>query len=367
MVISDKLQKQIYATCCNINNVEWSGMLFYDTEGEFGEEGFAIVANEFYLLNIGSSSYTEYITGQDPEFIKFLMANPFLMAMKKGHIHSHNSMGVFFSSTDDGELVENSEFHNFYLSLIVNNRNDMVAKVAFRAISTGITSSTITFKGIDGKETIKEMNIPFEKEVVYYHKCDISNFHSIYYLDPSFSDRLKCLEEKKVIESRSAIKPINTSTSGTYRPAAMQGHLDFGRHPISDEYNPDKDIQDLYTITEDRRETRTDPRVYSMLSKLLRLDFVYEGGSLESVIRELDEKFYGSERGMMSMTIKNKYLDDLEKQAVSYYVDSFPEDQGVVGFNYCMDRCVELVEFYEDLYPEMVTDLAEALNISIEL
>jgi len=371
LVIGDKLQKQIYAACCNVNSVEWSGMLFYDTEGEFGEEGFAIVANEFYLLHIGTGGYTEYAAGQDPEFIKFLMANPHIMTMKKGHIHSHNNMGVFFSGTDDDELVENSESHNFYVSLIVNNRNDMLAKVAFRAMSKGVTSSTITFKGIDGKETIKKMDVPFDKEVVYYHKCEISNFHSISFLDPTFSDRIKFLKEKKEADAkigaaRQASMKNGSTSSGTYKPSSTQGHLDFGKYPIHDPYNPDKDIEDLYVVG-GGKETRTDPRVYSMLIKLLHFDFLYEGGSVESIIKDLDERFYGLEQGMMSKTLRNQYLDDIEKQAVAYYVDSFPEDQHCTGFNHSMDKCTEIVEFYEDLYPEMVTDLVEAFNISIEL
>ena len=47
-----------------------------------------------------------------------------------GHIHSHNSMDVFFSATDMEELEDNSPNHAFYLSLIVNNAGDRMAKVS---------------------------------------------------------------------------------------------------------------------------------------------------------------------------------------------------------------------------------------------
>lgn len=47
-------------------------------------------------------------------------------------ITKSHSMQTFFSGTDTDEINENSEFHNYYLSLIVNNFMDRVAKIAFR-------------------------------------------------------------------------------------------------------------------------------------------------------------------------------------------------------------------------------------------
>lgn len=47
-------------------------------------------------------------------------------------ITQSHSMQTFFSGTDTDEINENSEFHNYYLSLIVNNFMDRVAKIAFR-------------------------------------------------------------------------------------------------------------------------------------------------------------------------------------------------------------------------------------------
>ena len=42
------------------------------------------------------------------------------------------------------ELIENSEFHNFYLSVIVNTKMDVTAKIAFRATPFILFSSTQT-------------------------------------------------------------------------------------------------------------------------------------------------------------------------------------------------------------------------------
>lgn len=52
--------------------------------------------------------------------------NEHLEECRIGHIHSHNTMGVFFSGTDWGELEDNAPNHNYYLSLIVNNFMDFL-------------------------------------------------------------------------------------------------------------------------------------------------------------------------------------------------------------------------------------------------
>jgi hypothetical protein len=91
LVISSKLQDQIYFLCSKISRLEWSGVLFYNTFGEFGSDNFKVIAEELYPLDIGTGTYTEYETG-DPDFIKFMMDNPHILEMRKGHIHSHNTM-----------------------------------------------------------------------------------------------------------------------------------------------------------------------------------------------------------------------------------------------------------------------------------
>lgn len=58
--------------------------------------------------------------------------NPEWIGVKLGHVHSHHAMGVFFSGTDTEELMDNVNHHNFYLSLIVNNFGEMIAKLVYK-------------------------------------------------------------------------------------------------------------------------------------------------------------------------------------------------------------------------------------------
>ena len=86
--ISPKLQHQIRFHCDKISKVEWSGVLFYTTEGgTYGDADFKVIAQELYLMDIDTPAFTSYKF--DGPFVKMLMENPHLRNMKKGHVHSH--------------------------------------------------------------------------------------------------------------------------------------------------------------------------------------------------------------------------------------------------------------------------------------
>ncbi len=170
--ISTKLQDQVRFLCDRISKDEWSGVLFYTTEGgTYGDPEFKIIAQELYLMDIGNGTYTEYKIG--PDVIKHMMDNKELLTMKKGHIHSHNHMDVFFSPTDTDEIETNSEFHNFYFSLIVNNRNHMCAKIAHRHSYKRTSTENVSFRDITGKLIEQEVTNVDYKTIVNIYECEI--------------------------------------------------------------------------------------------------------------------------------------------------------------------------------------------------
>src|ERR1041385_3788732 len=239
LIISEKLQTQIYYLCSQIWDVEWSGTLFYETEGEFGDRDFKIYARELFLRDIGTATYTEY-EGDQPEFFHFMMANPELLEMKKGHIHSHNSMGVFFSGTDSSELVDNSEFYNYYLSLIVNNRNEMVAKVVFRALCETVSTTKMIFKGNDGKELIQEVVEGNQEERAYGHDCEIQLPNL---LPDSFRTRISDIRDAKKRLREEATRAAKESSAARKESSLRDIHsqTDTGGYYLrtEDSYQPD--------------------------------------------------------------------------------------------------------------------------------
>lgn len=234
---------QISHICKQVPNVEWSGVLFYKTEGSFGTPDFKCRAEELYLMDIGTAGYTEYEYG--PDIVKHMMENKHLLGLTKGHIHSHNSMSVFFSGTDTDELETNSEFHNIYLSLIVNNYNDMVAKIAFRAVRK---TSLLEYRNEKG-EPAQEV-VPDGETYIFVYDCDITLPGNVPVDD--VNGRIQEIKARK--------SPGGTSDSGFFRTSSEtkksktpkgseveRGMYSYIRHLLSGEINCGRTIIDLLT------------------------------------------------------------------------------------------------------------------------
>lgn len=131
-----------------------------------------LTLEEILPLHKGTQGYTEYEFGD--AFVEHMMENEHLEDCKMGHIHSHNTMGVFFSGTDWSELEDNAPKHNFYLSLIVNNFMDFCAKVCFIAESTDNKEFDFTAKDENGQiYKYKSENYLVETKKLIVYDCNI--------------------------------------------------------------------------------------------------------------------------------------------------------------------------------------------------
>lgn len=145
-------------------NTEWSGILFYKLEEE--NLNFNITVIDILLMDIGTGATTSYDFNAD--LIYFLEQKEYLMdyltTIFIGHVHSHNQMSSFFSGVDINELVENSENHKLYVSLIVNNRLEMVAKAVIRE---EIKQEIVSIGNLGYRTEILSNKYPKESRVVY--------------------------------------------------------------------------------------------------------------------------------------------------------------------------------------------------------
>ncbi len=89
VIVSQYLKSQIDYFHKEVGNVEWSGVLHYKiTKGSILEPAnLEIRAENVYLMDIGTSSYTEYEMNED--IIDFYDKYPEVENMKKGHLHTH--------------------------------------------------------------------------------------------------------------------------------------------------------------------------------------------------------------------------------------------------------------------------------------
>ncbi len=132
--ISDKILSQIRFLCNKFSTIEWSGILFYTVKGSLQEKDFEITLQHILLMDVGVASYTEYKT--DDSVVDFIMTNKKALSWKMAHIHSHNNMKAYFSGTDKDELMDNAFAYDFYLSVVVNNAMDIVAKIVSKIIES---------------------------------------------------------------------------------------------------------------------------------------------------------------------------------------------------------------------------------------
>ena len=131
LIIPSQVQKKIDLMCLKINNIEWSGSLFYDYEGSWKDNNLVIKVLDFFLQDIGNTGSTTF--EQSPDVVRFRIDNDLLTA-QMGLIHSHHNMAAFFSGTDMNTLEKEALDHNHFVSLVVNNRRQYVA--AITAVTT---------------------------------------------------------------------------------------------------------------------------------------------------------------------------------------------------------------------------------------
>lgn len=214
--MSEEILNKIKFLCKNIAKVEWSGPLFYSIEGDISKpETFKITLQDILPLDMGTSGYTEY--NLDDRFIDYLMEKEERMDWNVGHIHSHNTMQVFFSGTDMAELNDNCDGHNFYLSLIVNNYMDFMAKIAFCAKAEHDIKS-VPYHALDnnGKPyVIETKDFIIKKEKMFTYDCVITSPAEEILVNDDFGARVaEIMKPKPTPAPVVPVKPVTQYPGG---------------------------------------------------------------------------------------------------------------------------------------------------------
>jgi hypothetical protein len=366
VIITDKLQAQIQILCSKIPRHEWSGTLFYEVTGEFGEPGFSITAKELYLQDIGSAAYTEYETG-DPEFIQLLMKRADLREMRQGHIHSHNTMGVFFSGTDDDELLENSQFHNYYFSLIVNNANEMKAKVAFRAEVESDTTSQLRYRDTNGENRIKTVTQKTTTMYVYTYDCHISLPSVIMdmYADISRVED-KTRPGKTNYYPSGTTKTWNNGSLFQDNEAESETVVSYGTvddeeveaSPAAKWANEQREEKKKVNGKPGRNDEKKESVLRESVDFLIRLVTVdpLRDGMLDDAIREAVDEVYRRED-------RDSYFRQISEQLPTIYKSSFPPLQhSAKHLSRALSDSVDLMDLYADSYPIFSRNMIDILN-----
>jgi hypothetical protein len=134
--------------------------------------------------------------------------NPESLDWTVGHIHSHNTMGVFFSGTDWDELNDNAANFNYYLSVIVNNKFEITANLA----TIGTQESIYTIRNDNGEDYRMKVN-GLDKKVLFYYECSVPDMQEKMEQLPEIDDRITELAIKE--EQEEARKKASNGSTGS--------------------------------------------------------------------------------------------------------------------------------------------------------
>lgn len=197
--------------CKAISEDEWSGILLYEVKGSIKDvKNMSLIVKDIIPMDKGSRTYTEYdfvevtANGVEDKMIDYIDEFPEAMNWKLGHIHSHNTMDVFFSGTDMSELHDNVHNHDFYLSLIVNNWGDYKAKVATKGTPAEPETVKYTANDENGKPyTIAAQSKKETESVVFIYDCDIEKEdETSLKVDDFFAKNVKDIIDKAVVKKQ---------------------------------------------------------------------------------------------------------------------------------------------------------------------
>lgn len=364
--IPEDVLLKIKYLCQIIPQDEWSGILLYKVEGSIKDpKNCKLILKDIIPMDKGSKTYTEYTFNEkfgevvDDKMIDYFNANMHAMDedWKIGHIHSHNSMDVFFSGTDTEELHENASSHNFYLSLIVNNWMDFTAKVASKI--TAKNSMKVVYTALDenGKEyevSSEPLDVMTEKIIEF--DCEIDHpSQDIKILDPLFIKTASSIIEKK--EKVKTLPGKSTFTKGKHKNGKHKKDQVFSQFGGRGSYGHSDGIEEYlagqFDFFSEEEEEEPEGEVFANFISFLVLG--YEEDHIEDVIESLANiKDYKDSVDLRLEVVERfptafeKFFPDSQDKEflalADYSIDFLREHQEL-----CLSHLVPVVEILEVL------------------
>ena len=271
LILPPEIISQITYLHSHCGSKEWSGLLLYDViKGNPSKpKDFELEAKHIFLMDIGTAGATDYET--DGDIVDLYDQIPEALEQKLGHIHTHHSGSAYFSGVDTGELQDNVDKYNYYLSFVVNFNGNYAAKVAF--LSDMHTTSKMNF--INDAGVLKH----FKQSKVEKHMVIIDMRIMYAELGGFFSDRLEAIVKKNDAKPKSGFQ-YGAGYGGYQQPGPhnnMAGFGATGQRAIGSKIIPDKmtswEIEKLTkNILMFDNELKTESNVYAVLHQIAKSD-----------------------------------------------------------------------------------------------
>lgn len=173
LIVTEELERKIRYYLDRFPNTEYSGTLFYKVTGSFKEMNFEITAFDFILQDIGTSTYTEF--NMSPDVVAYMVDNPELLGedVYQGLMHSHHTMGAFFSGTDYATLREEGSDRTHFLSLIIDTKGTYQAAIT-RIVEEEMTATgSARFPTFNEQEASQPISYTFKRKRLEYFMLDV--------------------------------------------------------------------------------------------------------------------------------------------------------------------------------------------------
>lgn len=347
----DILNKIVYL-CQLIPEVEWSGILLYTVQGSIKKPNeMRVILKEIIPMNKHSKGYTEYrfnevsrdLSSIDDKMIDYFNERPEALEenWQVGLIHSHNTMPVFFSDTDMSELNDNAGSHNYYLSFIVNNKLDFLAKIASVAETENVVKGEYFANSENGeKYLVGTKEIKVSDKILMIWDCEIEYpKHELRIEDSIFVNNVDDIINK-------ASKAI---TNKIYNS--------------KDIWNNNKKLYN--PIVEDKIVSKSKPKVWQAAPSIADLEYF------------IIELLMGTEEGINDLTIEDVceqielfHIEEVEgynitEEIMHGYLDTYEKTFGRVSskdhFIDTIQGIIEILEEYAKFY-DFVEELIDRLK-----
>lgn len=255
LIIPSDVERKIRHLCHKVPNVEWSGTLFFTSEGSMEDGSLVITCKDIYVMDIGSATYTEF--DMSPEVISYMCENPDLLGMQMGLIHSHNNMATFFSGTDTATLNEEGRDRNHFVSLIVNNEGTYTAAITRKIKATKTIQESYSYGSFEDTTVTGVNNYQEEVEFIEYFGLDITKegeTFSFQELDNRLAEirKRKASTPTKVITHTGPVYPmLEEEKRQSYPTLFTQDKVEDARNTQLDEPTKEELSTQSYSISED--------------------------------------------------------------------------------------------------------------------
>lgn len=233
LIVTEELERKIRYYLDRFPNTEYSGTLFYRVTGSFEEMNLEVTAFDFLLQDIGTSTYTEF--NMSPDVVAYMVDNPELLDenVYQGLMHSHHTMGAFFSGTDDATLREEGSDRTHFLSLIIDTRGTYQAAIT-RVVEEEMTATgSAKFITFNEQEANQPISYTFKRKRLESFMLNVQRPQ----LPNPYLELSQRIEEVQRQKAEAAKKTIPATTyGGTYGNGSYVGYGGYGRYRDDDPY-----------------------------------------------------------------------------------------------------------------------------------